>query len=104
VFLDPRRVAPRLQLPTGGLKRSPMQCAALRSFSRKEFSASPSERPLAISYSRIAVVQPRQLRRVIDRLASGDVLMVTRLDWFARSTRDLLKTLAAIADPKQAWQ
>jgi DNA invertase Pin-like site-specific DNA recombinase len=34
-----------------------------------------------------------QLRRVLDRLEAGDVLMVTRL---ARSTRDLLNTLAAI--------
>ena len=36
-----------------------------------------------------------QLRRVIDRLAPDDVLMVTRLDQLARSTRDLLNTLAA---------
>ncbi len=33
-----------------------------------------------------------QLRRVIDRLTSDDVLMVTRLDRLARSTRDLLNT------------
>jgi DNA invertase Pin-like site-specific DNA recombinase len=39
-----------------------------------------------------------QLRRLIDRLASGDVLMVSQLDRLARSTRDLLNTLAAIAD------
>ena len=30
-----------------------------------------------------------QLRRVIDQLNAGDVLMVTRLDRLARSTRDL---------------
>jgi DNA invertase Pin-like site-specific DNA recombinase len=41
-----------------------------------------------------------QLRRVIDQLDPGDVLMVTRLDRLARSTRDLLNTLAAIADRK----
>ena len=40
----------------------------------------------------------RQLRRALDQLAAGDVLMVTRLDRLARSTRDLLNTLAAIAD------
>jgi DNA invertase Pin-like site-specific DNA recombinase len=34
--------------------------------------------------------------RVLDQLAKGDVLMVTRLDRLARSTRDLLNTLAAI--------
>jgi DNA invertase Pin-like site-specific DNA recombinase len=39
-----------------------------------------------------------QLRQVIEALQSGDVLMVTRLDRLARSTRDLLNTLAAIAE------
>src|SRR4051794_39725274 len=42
-----------------------------------------------------------QLRRSIDVLGPGDVLMVTRLDRLARSTRDLLNTLAAITG-KQA--
>jgi len=37
-----------------------------------------------------------QLHRAIRELAAGDVLMVTRLDRLARSTRDLLNTLAAI--------
>jgi len=45
-----------------------------------------------------------QLRRVIDQLGSGDVLMVTRLDRLARSTRDLLNTLAAIADRKAGFR
>jgi len=40
----------------------------------------------------------RQLRRAIEKLAAGDVLMVTRLDRLARSTRDLLNTLAAVTD------
>jgi DNA invertase Pin-like site-specific DNA recombinase len=35
---------------------------------------------------------------VIEALEPGDVLMVTRLDRLARSTRDLLNTLAAITD------
>ena len=34
-------------------------------------------------------------------LTSGDVVLVTRLDRLARSTRDLLNTLAALAE-KQA--
>jgi DNA invertase Pin-like site-specific DNA recombinase len=38
-----------------------------------------------------------QLARVIGQLEKGDVLKVTRLDRQARSTRDLLNTLAAIA-------
>jgi DNA invertase Pin-like site-specific DNA recombinase len=33
-----------------------------------------------------------QLRRVIEAVEPGDVLMVTRLDRLARSTRDLLNT------------
>jgi len=37
-----------------------------------------------------------KLRQGLARLAAGDVLMVTRLDRLARSTRDLLNTLAAI--------
>jgi DNA invertase Pin-like site-specific DNA recombinase len=37
-----------------------------------------------------------QLRRALETLEAGDVLLVTRLDRLARSTRDLLNTLAAI--------
>jgi DNA invertase Pin-like site-specific DNA recombinase len=37
------------------------------------------------------------LRHILGRLGKGDVLMVTRLDRLARSTRDLLNTLAAVA-------
>ena len=40
-----------------------------------------------------ATTHRAQLRRVIEALQSGDVLMVTRLDRLARSTRDLLNTL-----------
>ena len=43
-----------------------------------------------------AKIDRAQLRRVIEALEPGDVLMVTRLDRLARSTRDLLNTLAAI--------
>jgi DNA invertase Pin-like site-specific DNA recombinase len=38
-----------------------------------------------------------QLRKLLGRLDAGDVLLVTRLDRLARSTRDLLNTLASIA-------
>jgi DNA invertase Pin-like site-specific DNA recombinase len=37
-----------------------------------------------------------ELRKAISRLDNGDVLMVTRLDRLARSTRDLLNTLDEI--------
>jgi DNA invertase Pin-like site-specific DNA recombinase len=39
-----------------------------------------------------------QLRRVIETLNAGDVLLVTRLDRLARSTRDLLNILAAVTE------
>jgi DNA invertase Pin-like site-specific DNA recombinase len=45
-----------------------------------------------------------QLRRALDQLAAGDVLVVTRLDRLARSTRDLLNTLAAIAAKKAGFR
>src|SRR6516165_7583044 len=45
-----------------------------------------------------------QLRKAIAALGTGDVLMVTRLDRLARSTRDLLNTLAAITDRKAGFR
>ncbi len=45
-----------------------------------------------------------QLRRLLDQLDAGDVMLVTRLSRLARSTRDLLKTLAAIADRKAGFR
>jgi DNA invertase Pin-like site-specific DNA recombinase len=45
-----------------------------------------------------------QLRRALNQLAADDVLMVTRLDRLARSTRDLLNTLAAITDRKAGFR
>jgi DNA invertase Pin-like site-specific DNA recombinase len=45
-----------------------------------------------------------QLRRLLGQLEAGDVLMVTRLDRLARSTRDLLNTLGTIADRKAGFR
>jgi DNA invertase Pin-like site-specific DNA recombinase len=45
-----------------------------------------------------------QLRRVIEALEPGDVLTVTRFDRLARSTRDLLNTLAAITGKKAGFK
>ena len=45
-----------------------------------------------------------QLRRLLDQLDAGDVLMVTRLDRLARSTRDLLNTLATITGKKAGFR
>jgi DNA invertase Pin-like site-specific DNA recombinase len=45
-----------------------------------------------------------QLRKALDALGDGDVFMVTRLDRLARSTRDLLNTLATITDRKAGFK
>ena len=45
-----------------------------------------------------------QLRRSIAALEPGDVLTVTRLDRLARSTRDLLNTLATITGKKAGFR
>ena len=45
-----------------------------------------------------------QLRRALKQIDKGDVLLVTRLDRLARSTRDLLNTLAQIADKGAAFR
>ena len=51
-----------------------------------------------------AKTERTQLRRVTNQLDADDVLMVTRLDRLARSTRDLLNTLAAITGKKAGFQ
>ncbi len=48
-----------------------------------------------------AKIDRAQLRKALGRLEAGDVLMVTRL---ARSTRDLLNTLAAITGKKAGFR
>lgn len=45
-----------------------------------------------------------QLRKALDHLEPGDVLMVTRLNCLARSTRDLLNTLATINSKKAGFR
>jgi DNA invertase Pin-like site-specific DNA recombinase len=51
-----------------------------------------------------ATTDSAQLRRLLDQLDAGDVLTVTRLDRLARSTRDLLNTLAAITGKKAGFR
>ena len=43
----------------------------------------------------------KELMRAFDALGAGDVLVVTRLDRLARSTRDLLNTIHAITEKKR---
>jgi DNA invertase Pin-like site-specific DNA recombinase len=49
-----------------------------------------------------AKIDRAQRRRLLESLAPGDVVTGTRLDRLARSTRDLLNTLAAITEKKKA--
>ena len=45
-----------------------------------------------------------QLRKALAQIDMGDVLMVTRLDRLARSTRDLLNTLATITGKEAGFR
>jgi DNA invertase Pin-like site-specific DNA recombinase len=45
-----------------------------------------------------------QLNRVLSYLNKGDILMVTRLDRLARSTHDLLNTLATVAEKRAGFR
>jgi DNA invertase Pin-like site-specific DNA recombinase len=51
-----------------------------------------------------AITQRQQLQRVLDALDEGDVLLVTRLDRLARSTRDLLNTVALVGEKKAGFR
>jgi DNA invertase Pin-like site-specific DNA recombinase len=62
---------------------------------------------LRVSASRSGVTRGRGRRcggKALDQLDTGNVLMVTRLDRLARSTRDLLNTLATITDRKAGFR
>jgi DNA invertase Pin-like site-specific DNA recombinase len=48
--------------------------------------------------------RPFESQEFCKKTDAGDVLMVTRLDRLARSTRDLLNTLAAITDRKAGFR
>jgi DNA invertase Pin-like site-specific DNA recombinase len=50
------------------------------------------------------VTHRQQLKRALDALGEGDVLLITRLDRLARSTRDLLNTLAVIAEKNAGFR
>jgi DNA invertase Pin-like site-specific DNA recombinase len=58
---------------------------------------SPVEKVFAEKVSG-AKTDRKELAKAIDALGAGDILLVTRLDRLARSTRDLLNVLATISD------
>lgn len=45
-----------------------------------------------------------ELAKLLNKLQSGDVLVVTRLDRLARSTRDLLNVIAAVSERGAAFK
>jgi DNA invertase Pin-like site-specific DNA recombinase len=51
-----------------------------------------------------AITDRPQLHRLLKALDEGDVLLVTRLDRLARSTRDLLNTLALVGVKKAGFR
>jgi DNA invertase Pin-like site-specific DNA recombinase len=64
-------------------------------------------RPLAKVFREVASgtkTDRPQLRRLLAGINAGDVVMVTRLDRLARSTRDLLNTLAAITGKEAGFR
>jgi DNA invertase Pin-like site-specific DNA recombinase len=50
------------------------------------------------------VTARKELAKAMAALGAGDVLVVTRLDRLARSTRDLLNTIHAVAEKKAAFK
>jgi DNA invertase Pin-like site-specific DNA recombinase len=50
------------------------------------------------------VTDRRQLAKAISALGPGDVLLVTRLDRLARSTRDLLNVLDAVSKAQAGFK
>jgi DNA invertase Pin-like site-specific DNA recombinase len=73
----------------------------------KEMSGSKSKDELLLIVRRLTFVrQPkllslperRELKRALEALTCGDLLLATKLDRLAKSTRDLLNTIATITD------
>jgi DNA invertase Pin-like site-specific DNA recombinase len=82
-------VGPQWRPPCSlGKPENPAQHFALK--------AAGAERAFAEKVSG-AKTDRRQLQRAIGALNRGDLLLVTRLDRLARSTRDLLNVLATIS-------
>jgi DNA invertase Pin-like site-specific DNA recombinase len=69
----------------------------------KELRAAGAERIFREKVSG-AITDRTQLRRALDALSQGDVLLVTRLDRLARSTRDLLNILAEISAKRAGFR
>ena len=72
-----------------------------------EEQISPSHRAERVTVERLTAGRDQiiaELAKVIRRLEPGDVLVVTRLDRLARSTRDLLNVLATISEREAGFR
>jgi len=58
----------------------------------------------SVRQARLRAPDVGKLRKALAQLDAGDMLMVTRLDRLARSTRDLLNISAAIAGKKAGFK
>jgi DNA invertase Pin-like site-specific DNA recombinase len=67
-----------------------------------QLKAAGAEKVFREKVSRARADRP-ELARLMRALTSGDVVLVTRLDRLARSTRDLLNTLAALVRNRPAF-
>jgi DNA invertase Pin-like site-specific DNA recombinase len=72
------------------LRSAQLKAAGAEKVFREKISGARADRP--------------ELSRLLRKLAPGDRVLVTRLDRLARSTRDLLNTLAAIGDRKAGFR
>ena len=82
----------------------PASRPAARALTHKPRNFAPPVVKLFREVANGAAVDRPQLRRLLSEVAAGDVVMVTRLDRLARSTRDLLNTLAAITEKKAGFR
>ncbi len=64
---------------------------------REALATAGAAKVFAEKLSGASAANRKELARVLDKLEPGDVLLVTRLDRFARSTRDLLNVLDRVS-------
>jgi hypothetical protein len=83
----------------GGLRMAQIGCARVSTDGQSLAAQTPELKTAEIFQEKVSGAKSdrKQLARLISRLDDGDVLMVTRLDRLARSTRDLLNVLGAVA-------
>ena len=102
--IDAGRVAARRKSPQRGGNKMPLYGYARVSTRDQDLASQDAELRAAgctkVFKEKVSGVRTDrpELAKILRRLEPGDVLMVTRLDRLARSTRDLLNLLAAVTD------